>query len=72
MFRDFKKGGYNLESTKVSDKRLISLVLLIAFAYTADTINGQTMKQQGIQKYVGRVQELGRIERRHRSFYIRL
>lgn len=83
MFRDFKSGGYNLEGTKVSDKRLISLILLIAIrlqplsrtrliAYTSATIHGQQIKQKGIQKYVGRVKEYGRIERRHSSFYIGL
>jgi hypothetical protein len=30
MFRDFKKGGYNLEDTNVEGERFISLVLLIA------------------------------------------
>jgi hypothetical protein len=70
MFRDFKKGGYNLEATKVSDQRLISLILLIALAYTSATMDGRTVKQQGIQKYVGRVKEIGRIERRHSCFYI--
>ncbi|GAA6623029.1 hypothetical protein NUACC26_088540 [Scytonema sp. NUACC26] len=82
MFRDFKSGGYNLEETKVSDKRLISLILLIAIrlkplgaspiAYTSATIHGQQIKQKGVQKYVGRVKEYGRIERRHSSFYIGL
>lgn len=28
MFRDFKKGGYNLEGTNVTDDRLIVIVLL--------------------------------------------
>jgi len=32
MFRDFKKGGYNLEDTNVSGERLITLILLIALA----------------------------------------
>jgi hypothetical protein len=72
MFRDFKKGGYNLEDTNVSDKRLINLILLIAIAYTCATISGQKIKRQGVQKYVGRVKEYGRIERRHSSFYIGL
>jgi hypothetical protein len=72
MFRDFKSGGYNLEGTKVSNKRLISLILLIAIAYTSATIHGQQIKQKGVQKYVGRVKEYGRIERRHSSFYIGL
>jgi hypothetical protein len=29
-------------------------------------------RMQGIQKYVGRVKEYGRVERRHSSFYIGL
>jgi hypothetical protein len=72
MFRDFKKGGYNLEDTKVSGERLISLILVIAIAYTSATIQGQKIKRKGVQKYVGRIPESGRIERRHSSFYIGL
>jgi hypothetical protein len=72
MFRDFKKGGYNLEDTNVSDERLISVILLIAIAYTSATIHGQQIKRKGVQKYIGRVKEAGRIERRHSSFYIGL
>ncbi len=72
MFRDFKKGGYNLEDTNVSGERLIRLILLIAIAYTSATIQGQEIKRKGIQKYVGRIKEYGRIERRHSSFYIGL
>lgn len=79
MFRDFKSGGYNLEDTNVSNKRLISLILLIAmasagfaYAYTSATIHGQIIKQKGVQTYVGRVKEYGRTERRHSSFYIGL
>jgi hypothetical protein len=72
MFRDFKKGGYNLEDTNVSGERLITLILLIAIAYTSATIHGQEIKRKGVQKYVGRVKEPGRIERRHSSFYIGL
>ncbi len=72
MFRDFKSGGYNLENTNISGERLIALILLIAIAYTSATIQGQQIKRKGIQKYVGRVKEYGRIERRHSSFYIGL
>ena len=72
MFRDFKQGGYNLEDTNVSDKRLISLILLIAIAYICATISGQQIKRKGVQKYVGRVKEYGRTARRHSSFYIGL
>jgi Transposase DDE domain len=72
MFRDFKKGGYNLEDTNVSGSRFISLVILIAIAYTATTIQGQEIKRKGIQEYVSRVKENGRVERRHSSFYVGL
>lgn len=72
MFRDFKKGGYNLEGTNVTCDRLIVLVLLIAIAYTAATLQGKKIKKMGIQKYIGRVKEVGRTERRHSSFYIGL
>jgi hypothetical protein len=40
MFRDFKKGGYNLEGTKLDGKRLLSLIMLITFAYTEATLLG--------------------------------
>ena len=72
MFRDFKKGGYNLESTNVTGERLVTIVLLIAIAYITAARQGIKMKRMGIQKYIGRVQETGRIERRHSSFYIGL
>ena len=72
MFRDFKSGGYNLEGTNVSGKRLIALILVIAIAYTTATMQGRKIKQMGIQKYIGRVKETGRISRRHSSFYIGL
>jgi hypothetical protein len=72
MFRDFKKGGYNLEDTNVRGERFISLVLLISIAYTSATIQGQQIKRKGIQKYVSRVKEYGRTERRHSSFYVGL
>lgn len=72
MFRDFKKGGYNLEATNVEGQRLISLLILIAIAYTLSTTSGQKIKQMGIQQYVGRVRETGRSYPRHSSFYMGL
>ena len=72
MFRDFKSGGYNLEDTNVTSHRLISLILVIAFAYSSATFKGQKIKRKGVQKYVGRVREYGRLTRRHSSFYIGL
>jgi hypothetical protein len=72
MFRDFKKGGYNLEDTNVEGERFLTIVMLIAIAYTSATIQGQQIKRKGIQKYVARVKEYGRLERRHSSFYVGL
>ena len=45
---------------------------MIAIAYTSATIPGQKIKRKGVQKYVGRVKEYGRTQRRHSSFYIGL
>jgi hypothetical protein len=72
MFRDFKSGAYNLEDTNVSGGRLISLISLIAIAYTFATISGQQIKHKNVQEYVGCVKQYGRTERRHSSFYIGL
>jgi hypothetical protein len=72
MFRDLKSGGDNMEETSVRDRRLISLILLITFADSLATFKGQSIKQKGVQKYVGRIKEYGRVQRRHSSFYIGL
>ncbi|NEO41037.1 MAG: transposase [Moorea sp. SIOASIH] len=40
MFKDYKTGGYNLEKTRVNERRLIAIVLLIAIAYTLATFQG--------------------------------
>ena len=70
MFRDYKSGGYNLESTGISGDRLISLIILITLAYTSSIILGEKIKNKGVVKYVGRVKEKHRTQRRHSSFYI--
>jgi hypothetical protein len=72
MFRDFKSGGYNLEGTQVSGERLIALILLITLAYSSATLAGEHIKQKGVAKYIGRVNEPRRRQRRHSSFYIGL
>ncbi|BAZ33663.1 transposase (plasmid) [Cylindrospermum sp. NIES-4074] len=72
MFRDFKSGGYKLEDTNVDGNRLISLILIISFAYSMATFQGQKIKRVGVQKYIARVKEYGRVTRRHSSFYVGL
>jgi hypothetical protein len=68
--RDYKSGGYNLESTGVSGERLITLILLMTLAYTSSIMSGEKIKNKGMVKYVGRVKERRRTQRRHSSFYI--
>jgi hypothetical protein len=72
MFRDFKKGGYNLESTGLRNDRLLVLVLLITFAYVEATFQGNTIQQKRTVNYIGRTKEENRSTRRHSRFYIGL
>lgn len=72
MFKDCKTGGYNLEASHASEQRLVSLILLIAIAYSCAVLAGRKARQMGIQKYVGRLQELKRSHRRHSAFWIGL
>jgi hypothetical protein len=72
MFRDFKGGGYNLESTRVSNYRLVSLILLISLSYSFSTLSGKNIKSKGVAKYVVRPSETPRSYRRHSSFSIGL
>ena len=70
MFRDFKSGGYNLEETYLEGQRLVGLVLLISMAYSLATMSGETIGKKGQVKYVSRIKEPRRRQRRHSNFYI--
>ena len=72
MFRDFKKGGYDLERTKLTGHRLTSLIILITLAYSMATFSGKIIKDKGLAKYVGRVRKNKKMRRRHSNFYIGL
>lgn len=72
MFRDYKSGGYNLETCYASEPRLMSLVLIIAIAYTCAIFFGQKLKQKGVQQYISRLTEYNRVQRRHSSFWVGL
>ncbi|MGL4758532.1 MAG: IS4 family transposase, partial [Patescibacteria group bacterium] len=72
MFKDCKSGGYNLEKCLGQDQRLLSLVLLIAIAYTCAIKKGQIIAFKGIQDYVGRLPENFRKDKRHSNFWIGL
>lgn len=51
---------------------VIALILLIAIAYSCVILTGRNCRGRGLQKYVGRLQELKRIYRRHSAFWIGL
>lgn len=72
MFKDCKTGGYNLESTHAKGQRLIALILLITIAYTCAARAGRQCRNIGSQKYVGCLQELKRISKRHSPFWLGL
>ncbi|MGK7953864.1 MAG: IS4 family transposase [Crocosphaera sp.] len=72
MFRGFKKGGYDLERTKLTGHRLTSLIILITLAYSMATFSGKIIKDKGLAKYVGRVRKNKKMRRRHSNFYIGL
>ena len=70
MFRDHKSGGYNLELTGVTGQRLIALIILMTLAYSIAIMSGEKTKDKRVVKYVSRVKEKRRTQRRHSSFYI--
>ena len=72
MFKDCKSGGYNLEQCKGKDERLLSLILLIAIAYTCAVKKGQAIAFRGIKEYVCRLEENFRRDKRHSNFWIGL
>ncbi len=72
MFKDCKTGGYNLEGSKANNKRLNSLILLIAIAYTATSLKGKIFRQTHYSKYIARLTEKSRSHRRHSNFWIGL
>ncbi|NEP80646.1 MAG: transposase [Okeania sp. SIO3B3] len=70
MFKDCKTGGYNLEGSRANTQRLTNLILLIAIAYTASSYHGNCIKKSGYQRYICRLKESGRKDRRHSNFWV--
>jgi hypothetical protein len=70
MFKDCKTGGYNLEKTKVSEPRFLALVLLIAIAYSLNTMRGQQLNILPHRIYICRLKESNRSPERHSDFWI--
>lgn len=59
-------------ATECSIQCLIALILLIAIAYSCAILAGRNSQRRRLQKYVGRLQELKRIQRRHITFWFGL
>ncbi|MEG4208285.1 IS4 family transposase [Microcoleus sp. Pol7_A1] len=57
MFRDCKKGGYDLEGTSLKGNRLINMILLMTLAYSSAIFQGTELKKKQVQKYVSRRKE---------------
>ena len=72
LFKDCKTGGYHLEGTKVNERRLLALILVIAMAYTFATLYGQRLRQLRIDHYAGRLQEHSDETLRHSHFSLGL
>jgi hypothetical protein len=60
------------EDSKANTQRLTSLILLIAIAYTATSLKGKMFRQTHQAKYLARLTEKSRRNRRHSNFWIGL
>lgn len=72
FFRDYKSGGYQVESTRLSPQRLSGLFVLLALAYTSAVIQGHEVRTQGLASYICRAKEGRRMRRRHSDFWVGL
>ncbi|MDV2997834.1 MAG: hypothetical protein N4J56_007539 [Chroococcidiopsis sp. SAG 2025] len=72
MFEYCKTDGYNLATIYTTNQHLIALILLITIAYSCAVFSGRHSRHMGVQKYVGRLNELKRTCRRHSAFWIGL
>ncbi len=72
LFRDLKTSGYNLENTKVNERRLIAIVLIISIAYTLATLQGKYLQDIGVSEYICRPTEPDRLTERYSFFWMGL
>jgi hypothetical protein len=67
-YLDYKSGGYYLEGTGLKGKRLMTLILLIALAYSNAVMQGTTLKMKSVKKYIVRPKESKRKYQRRSTF----
>jgi hypothetical protein len=72
MFRDCKKGGYDIEGTSLKGNRLINMILLMTLAYSSAIFQGTELKKKQVQKYVSRRKEPKKRYRRRSTFGVGL
>jgi hypothetical protein len=72
MFRDCKRGGYDLEGTSLKGNRLINMILLMTLAYSSAIFQGTELKKKQVQKYVSRRKEPKKKYRRRSTFGVGL
>ena len=72
MFRDCKKGGYDIEGTSLKGNRLINMILLMTLAYSSAIFQGTELKKKQVQKYVSRRKEPKKKYRRRSTFGVGL
>ena len=67
-YLDYKSEGYDLEGTGLKGKRLMTLILLIALAYSNAVMEGTTLKIKSVKKYIIRPKESKRKYQRRSTF----
>lgn len=72
MFRDYKTGGYNLEKSRVNERRFLATVLLVTIAYSLATLYGKYFQSLRVSDYICRPTEKKRSTVRHSDFWIGL
>lgn len=68
MFRDDKRGGYNLEGTGLEGKRLMAKILLIAIASSSAIMQGTSFNKKATKEYIVLPKEEGRKYARRSTF----
>ncbi len=61
MFKDCKTGGYNLEKTRVNERRFLATVLLVTIAYSLATLYGELFQSLAVSEYICRDKVKGAI-----------
>ena len=67
-YLDYKSRSYYLEGTGLKGKRLVTLILLIALAYSNAIMEGTTLKTKSVKKYITPPKESKRKYQRRSTF----